>query len=108
MTDAQWGDAMPPQRSLADVEYDGQPRQTRRARFRQRMDGLLLWARLEACICSVYPTGTRGRPLYPLTMRLRIHGVQLGTNLSDPAMEDALSDSVAVQRFVGLAAGPAA
>ena len=30
--------------------------------------------------------------------------MQLFYNLSDPAMEDALYDSVAVQRFVGLTA----
>ena len=52
--------------------------------------------------CPVYPTGERGRPPYPLALRLRIHCVQLFYNLSDPAMEDALYDSVAVQRFVGL------
>ena len=50
------------------------------------------------------PTGERGRPPYPLALRLRIHCVQLFYNLSDPAMEDALYDSVAVQRFVGLTA----
>ncbi len=37
-------------------------------------------------------------------MLLRIHCVQLFYNLSDPALEDALYDSAAVQRFVGLAA----
>ena len=88
---------MHPQRSFADVEYDGQPRQTRRERFLQRMDALTPWARLEARI----------RPVYPLALLLRIHCVQVFYNLSDPAMEDALYDSVAVQRFVGLAArGP--
>ena len=98
---------MPPQRSFADVEYDGQPRQTRRERFLQRMDALMPWARLEARIRPVYPTGERGRPPYPLALLLRIHCVQLFYNLSDPAMEDALYDSVAVQRFVGLTArGP--
>ena len=96
-----------PQRSLADVEYDGQPRQTRRERFLRRMDALLPWARLEARIRPVYPTGERGRPPYALALLLRIHCVQLFYNLSDPAMEDALYDSVAVQRFVGLTArGP--
>ena len=90
--------------SFADVEYDGQPRQTRRERFLQRMDALLPWARLEARIRPVYPTGARGRPPYPLALLLRIHCVQLFYNLSDPAMEDALYDSVAVQRFVGLTA----
>ena len=98
---------MLPQRTFADVEYDGQPRQTRRERFLQRMDALMPWARLEARIRPVYPTGARGRPPYPLGLLLRIHCVQLFYNLSDPAMEDALYDSVAVQRFVGLTArGP--
>ena len=95
---------MHPQRSFADVEYDGQPRQTRRERFLRRMEALMPWARLEARIRPVYPTGERGRPPYPLALRLRIHCVQLFYNLSDPAMEDALYDSVAVQRFVGLTA----
>ena len=62
-----------------------------------------------SAIRPVYPTGERGRPPYPLALRLRIHCVQLFYNLSDPAMEDALYDSVAVQRFVGLdGTGPAA
>ncbi len=32
---------MLPQRSFADVEYEGQKRQTRRAQFLQQMDGLI-------------------------------------------------------------------
>ena len=92
------------QRSFADVEYDGTKRQTRRAQFLQRMDALIPWARLEQRIRPVYSAGERGRPPYPLSVMLRIHCVQLFYNLSDPAMEDALYDSVAVQRFVGFAA----
>ena len=95
---------MQPQRSFADVEDDGQKRQTRRAQFLRRMDGLIPWHRLEAHLGPIYPAGERGRPPYPLAMMLRIHCVQLFYNLSDPAMEDALYDSVAVPRFVGLAA----
>ncbi len=95
---------MQPQRSFADVADDGQKRQTRRAQFLRRMDGLIPWHRLEARLGPIYPAGERGRPPYPLAMMLRIHGVQLFYNLSDPAMADALYDSVAVQRFVGLAA----
>ena len=92
---------MYPQRTFADVEDDGQ---TRRERFLRRMDALLPWARIDARIRPVYPTGERGRPPYPLALLLRIHCVQLFDNLSDPAMEDALYDSVAVQQFVGLTA----
>ncbi len=98
---------MPPPRTFADVEHDGQSRQTRRERFLRRMDALMPWARLEARIRPVYPTGERGRPPYPLGLLRRIHCVPRFYNLSDPAMEDALYDSVAVQRFVGLTArGP--
>ena len=63
---------MHPQRSFADVEYDGQPRRTRRERFLQRMEALMPWARLEARIRPVYPTGERGRPPYPLAVSRQI------------------------------------
>ena len=45
---------MQPQRSFADVEYDGQKRQTRRAQFLQQMDGLIPWRRLEARLRPIY------------------------------------------------------
>ena len=51
---------MQPQRSFADVEYEGQKRQTRRAQFLQQMDGLIPWRRLEARLRPVYPAGERG------------------------------------------------
>ena len=93
---------MQPQRSFADVEYDGQKRQTRRAQFLRRMDGLIPWHRLEARLGPIYPAGERGRPPYPLAMMLRIHCVQLFYNLSDPAMGRALRQRGAALR--GLAA----
>lgn len=62
---------MHPQRSFADVEYDGQPRQTRRERFLRRMDVLLPWARLEARIRPVYPTAQGpSRPRVPSDGRI--------------------------------------
>ncbi len=93
---------MQPQRSFADVEYDGKKRQTRRERFLQRMDGLIPWRRLEQRLRPVYPSGGHGRPPYPLPVMLRIHCVQLFYNLSDPAMEDALYEIASIQRFVGV------
>ena len=53
-----------------------------RGEFLRRMEALMPWARLEARIRPVYPTGE-----YPLALRLRIHCVQLFYNLSDPAMD---------------------
>ncbi len=83
---SQVGDAMPPQRSFADVEFEGAKRQTRQARFLQQLDALIPWPQLEQRIRPVYPTGDRGRPPYPLAVMLRIHCVQLCYSLSDPAM----------------------
>ena len=76
--------------------HDGQPRQTRRERFLRRMEALMPWARLSH---GTPPASAGGPP-----MRLRIHCVQLFYNLSDPAMEDALYDTVVGQWFVGLTA----
>ena len=87
---------MPPPRTIADVEYDGQPRQTRRERILQRMDTLMPWRRLEARIRPVYPTGSRCRPPCPLALLLRLHCAQLFYYLGDSALEDALYDSVAL------------
>ena len=93
---------MQPQRSLADAGDDGTKRQTRRAQFLQQMDALIPWARLEQRIRPFDPTAGRRRPPYPLSVMRRIHGVQLGYDRSDPAMEDARDDRLAVQRFVGM------
>ena len=93
---------MQPQRSLADAEDDGTKRQTRRAQFLQQMDAPMPWQRLEQRIRPFDPTAGRGRPPYPLSVMRRIHGVQLGYDRSDPAMEDARDDRLAVQRVVGM------
>ena len=46
-----------------------------------------------------------GRPPIPLERMLRIYFLQLWFNLSDPAVEEALYDSVAMRRFVGIDLG---
>jgi IS5 family transposase len=45
------------------------------------------------------------RPPVGLERMLRIHFLQHGSNLSDPAMEEALYDSLAMRRFVGIDLG---
>ena len=84
---------MHPQRSFADVEYDGQPRQTRRERFLQRMEALMPWARLEARIRFRSPPASAVGP------RIRwpcgCDSLRATVLQPDPAMEDALYDSVA-------------
>ena len=68
--------------------YEPKKRVTRREKFLGRMERLIPWEQIEALIRPVYPKAGRGRLLYPLSMVLRIHYVQLFYNLSDPGMED--------------------
>jgi IS5 family transposase len=56
---------------------------------------------------TAYPTVSEhgGRPPIPLERMLRIYFLQLWFNLSDPAVEEALYDSVAMRSFVGIDLG---
>ena len=70
------------------------------------MDRIIPWAELSAAIEPFYPQGEgRGRPPIGVERLLRIHFLQHGFNLSDPAVEEALYDSRAMRRFVGIDLG---
>ena len=54
---------------------------------------------------AIHPKGQGGRPTVGLERMLRIHFLQQWFNLSDPATEESLYDSVAMRRFVGIDLG---
>ena len=54
------------------------------------MDELIPWQSLEEKIQKYYPKPGKGRCPYPLSIRLRIHCMQLFYNLNDPMKEDSL------------------
>ena len=72
------------------------------------MDRVVPWAELCALIGPVYPKAGNGRPPIGLERMLRIYFLQQWFNLSDPGVEEALNDSVAMARFAGLDLGAAA
>jgi len=80
---------------------------TRRAKFLTDMDRVVPWAELVAVVEPHYPkvSPEGGRPPVPLERMLRIYFLQLWFNLSDPAVEEALYDSVAMREFVGIDLG---
>jgi len=78
---------------------------TKRAQFLRDMDKIVPWADLCELIAPVYPVAGAGRPPRELEMMLRIYFLQQWFNLSDPAAEDALYDSVSMRSFVGIALG---
>jgi IS5 family transposase len=68
----------------------------------ERIAGLLDWSRIEVVVASVRSAET-GRPPYRPLMMLRALLLQQWYGLSDPGLEEALSDRVSFRRFCGLA-----
>ncbi len=78
---------------------------TRREKFLDEMDSIVPWRALCALVAPKYPKASDGRPPKDLEMMLRIYFIQQWFNLSDPAVEDGLYDSMAMRRFVGIDLG---
>ena len=78
---------------------------TRRAEFLAQMERVVPWKELCAVVEGHYPKGDRGRPPVGLERMLRIYFLQQWFNLSDPAVEESLYDSVAMRTFVGIDLG---
>lgn len=80
---------------------------TRRAQFLLDMDRVIPWSELTAVVQTAYPQVSQagGRPPIPLERMLRIYFLQLWFNLSDPAVEEALYDSVSMRSFAGIDLG---
>jgi IS5 family transposase len=93
------------QQGLAGFEKYGKT--TRRAKFLADMDRIIPWPEITAAVETVYPkiSEAGGRPPIPLERMLRIYFLQLWFNLSDPAVEEELYDSVAMRNFVGIDLG---
>ena len=93
------------QHTLTGFEKYGKT--TRRAQFLADMDRIVPWPEITAAVQTVYPkiSENGGRPPIPLERMLRIYFLQLWFNLSDPAVEEALYDSVSMRSFVGIDLG---
>jgi IS5 family transposase len=93
------------QMTLGSTGFEKHAKATRRAQFLAEMDRVVPWKQLCALIEPVYSKGTSGRPPSGLERMLRIYFLQQWFNLSDPAAEEALYDSVAMRQFVGIDLG---
>ena len=90
---------MTQQPSFAQAEFATKKKITRREKFLARMEKVIPWAKLLAVIEPHYPKGQRGRPPIGLERMLRVYFLQQWYGLADEALEDALSDSQALQGF---------
>lgn len=93
------------QMTLSAGGFDRHSKTTRRAAFLAEMDRVVPWSALCALIDPVYPRAGNGRPPIGLERMLRIYFLQNWFNLSDPAVEEALYDSLSMRSFVGIDLG---
>ena len=93
---------MTSQTTFAHAEFNAKKKSTRRERFLARMEEVIPWAQLLAVVAPHYPKGERGRPPIGLERMLRVYFLQQWYALADEALEDALYDSQALQRFAGI------
>src|SRR5689334_25083747 len=93
------------QLTLASASFDKHSKQTRRAKFLAEMDQVVPWRELCTVVeRSIQMVRTAGPPI-GLERMLRLHFLQHWFNLSDPAAEEALYDSLSMRRFVGIDLG---
>lgn len=85
--------------------FEQHRRPTRRDVFLSTMEEIVPWSELCAVIEPHYPKAGRGRPPVGLERMLRMYFVQHWFNLADEACEEALLDSTALRRFVGIDLG---
>ena len=93
------------QQSFTDVEYGNRRRVSRRERFLETMDATIPWAAWVGVIEPHYYAdrpGKRGRKAKPVETMLRMYLLQVWFSLSDEGVEDAIYDSYAMRRFMGL------
>ena len=91
--------------TLATVGFERYAKTTRRTAFLAEMERVVPWPALCALIEPFYPKPGNGRPPVGVERMLRIYFLQQWFNLSDPAVEEALYDSSAMRRFVGVDLG---
>jgi IS5 family transposase len=95
------------QLTLATVGFERYAKLTRRAAFLTEMERVVPWPALCGLIEPFYPKPGNGRPPIGIERMLRIYFLQQWFTLSDPAVEEALYDSQAMRRFVGIDLGRA-
>ncbi len=90
------------QPSFTDIEYGNRRRVSRREKFLAQMSAVIPWARWVAVIEPYYYDGKKGRKPKPLEVMLRMYLLQAWFSLSDEGVEEAIYDSYAMRKFMGL------
>lgn len=94
------------QQSFVANDFEKYRKKTRKEIFLEEMDRIIPWKALSKVIKPYYPKpkGAGRRPI-GIQRMLRIHFLQHWFELSDPGAEEALYDSRAMRKFVGIDLG---
>jgi len=92
------------QLGFSDYEQTTAKKRTKKEKFLAEMEKVVPWQALVDLIDPHYPktSSKGGRPPYPMESMLRIHLMQQWYSLSDPAMEDALTEVSIMRPFAGI------
>src|SRR6202045_3302829 len=96
------------QQTLASqTSFEKHGRKSKRELFLDQMEEVVPWSELLSLVVPHYPKAGNGRQPVGLSIMLRTYFVQQWFNLSDPGVEEALYESAALRRFVGVDLGVA-
>jgi IS5 family transposase len=90
------------QRTFTDFEYENRKHKTKREEFLDIMDEIIPWNEWIVLIEPHYFKGKRGRPPMGIEKMLRMYLLQVWFSLSDMGVEDAIYDSYAMRKFMGI------
>ena len=88
------------QLTFSAVEHESAKRKTRRDTFLEQMDKSIPWEALCKVLEPWYFKNKTGRPAKGLERMLRMYLLQIWFSLSDEGVEDAIYDSLAMQKFM--------
>jgi len=90
------------QQTFSDIEYSGRKRKTKREEFLEIMNDIIPWEEWIALIKPLYYKGKHGRPPKGIEKMLRMYLLQIWFSLSDEGVEEAIYDSYAMRKFMGI------
>lgn len=90
------------QQTFSDIENSSRKRKAKRKELLDIMNDIIPWDEWVAMIQPLYFNGKRGRPPRGIEAMLLMYLVQALFNLSDEGVEDAIYDSYALRKFVGI------
>ena len=93
---------MKKQQSFTDLEYSMRKRKTKRDEFLETMDAITPWDEIVAMIEPNYYKNHLGRKPRGIEVMFRMYLLATWFNLSDEAVEDAIYDSYAMRKFMGI------